>query len=56
MMAISSSLTKRATLPFSSLSESWPEVAENRKNGRMNKPGMRLLSKPGSTSVQDSAS
>ena len=36
MMAISRFLTKRIIRVLSYLSVSWPEVAENSKNGRMN--------------------
>ena len=36
MMAISMFFTKRIIFVLSYLSVSWPEVAENSKNGRMN--------------------
>ena len=36
IMAISSDLTKRITRALSYLSVSWPLVAENSRNGRMN--------------------
>ena len=36
---ISNSFTQRVRRDFSSLSAIWPLVAENRKNGRMNRPG-----------------
>ena len=36
MMAISRFFTKRIMRVLSTLSVSWPEVAENSKNGRMN--------------------
>ena len=38
MIAISASLTSLIRRDFSNLSASWPAVAENRKNGRMNVP------------------
>src|SRR5262245_49201168 len=44
MIAISSSLTLRMMRPFSKRAESCPEVAENRKNGRMKIPPARLIS------------
>ena len=44
MIAISRSFTERASFDFSNLSASWPLVAENRKNGRMNKPGSKVAS------------
>lgn len=33
------------------LSASWPQVAENRKKGRMNTPGSTVASSPGDRSV-----
>ncbi len=42
MIPISASLTRRINVAFSNLSASWPAVAENRKNGRMNRPAARL--------------
>ena len=43
-MAISAIFTQRMTSDFSSLSASWPAVAENRKNGRMKSACARLES------------
>ncbi len=37
--AISNSLTQRMMRAFSCFSASWPALAENRKNGRMNSAG-----------------
>lgn len=45
MMAISNSLTLRINHDFSYLSANTPAEAENRKNGRMNKPAARLMNK-----------
>ena len=42
MMASSLSFTQRATRALSIFSANRPAVAENRKNGRMNKPEARL--------------
>ncbi|OIQ65893.1 hypothetical protein GALL_525440 [mine drainage metagenome] len=47
MIAISSSLTARISRALSSLSASWPLVAENSTKGRMYKPAIRLTSRPG---------
>ena len=44
MIATSSSLMKRASRALSNFSASWPAVAENRKNGRMNSAAARLVS------------
>jgi hypothetical protein len=51
-MAISSSLTMRASAALSYLSASCPAVAENRKKGRMNTPAARLASSSGLSVVQ----
>jgi hypothetical protein len=37
--AISNSVSQRMKRAFSFYSESWPALAENRKNGRMNSAG-----------------
>ena len=43
MIQISSNLMRRIDSDFSVLSINWPAVAENRKNGRMNSPALRLV-------------
>ena len=48
MIAISNSLTKRISRDFSYLSASWPDVAENSMNGRMNTAPIRLTIMPAS--------
>ena len=54
-IAISASLTRRMKRDFSSLSASWPLVAENRTNGAMNSPPIRKPAKCGSTLPQRAA-
>ena len=56
MMASSSHLMKRVRPALSNLSANWPAVAENTTNGRMNRPGIRLVTRDGDSVVQLSAS
>src|SRR5476649_923127 len=56
MMDSYSHLTKRASPAFSNLSAIWPAVAENTTYGRMNRPGIKLVSVDGLSVVQLKAS
>ena len=44
MIQISKTLTMRISLDFSNLSAICPAVAENKKNGKINKPGSKVVS------------
>ena len=43
MMRISNNLMPLICTDFSYLSANWPNIAENRKNGRMNTIALRLM-------------
>ncbi len=51
MINTSSNLVIRMSRALSSLSASWPKVAENKKNGKINRPALTLISTSGDGSL-----